>query len=169
MKYKSFCGFLKVEITRFTCHAMNSVSYGSTMLLKMALKKKTGKLRKLWPNNQSFLSKDFHLIKNGTGEHNREINRARKNLEFQLALLTGSIQVLLAQCKSYYTFIYLFIWPSTCLGPCPLDKWANDKFTCPAGKSTFFFRWRDCTFLSPGHSCSWTCNLLLCLLIQSCL
>lgn len=73
VKYKSFCRFLKAEITRFTCHATNSVSCGSTMLLKMALKKKTGKLRRLQPNNQSFLSKDLQHIKSGTGEHDTEI------------------------------------------------------------------------------------------------
>ena len=44
-KYKSFCRFLKAEITRFTCHVMSSVSCGSTMSLKMALKKR--ELRKL--------------------------------------------------------------------------------------------------------------------------
>lgn len=44
-KSKSFCRFLKAEIIRFTCHAMSSVSCGSTMSLKMALKKR--KLRKL--------------------------------------------------------------------------------------------------------------------------
>lgn len=66
-----------MEITRFTCHAMTSVSCGSTMLLKMALK--TGKLRKLSPNNQLFLSKDLQHIKSGTGKHEKEILDLEKN------------------------------------------------------------------------------------------
>ena len=111
VRLTSFRRSLKVEITRFTCHAMNSVSYGNTMSLKMGLKKETEKLRKLYPNNQSFLSKDLHHIRSGTGEHNREINRARKNLKFQLTLRTNRIKILLAQCIRF-----LLIWPSTCLG-----------------------------------------------------